>query len=131
MYSNEFSHLGLVRLDYRVNEWDPHVRRYLQALSARKPVIFAGDMNVGHLDVDIHNPTAKHISKQAGLTPRERESFSQLLATPSSSHHSDTFVDAFRFFHPDAKGQFTYWSQRVSFSCLTYYHANCICVYRN
>jgi len=101
---------GLVRLDYRVNEWDPHVRSYLQALSARKPIIFGGDMNVGHLDADIHNPTAKHISKQAGLTPRERESFSQLLATPSNGH---SFVDAFRFFHPDAKGQFTYWSQRT------------------
>lgn len=112
---------GLRRLDYRVDEWDPYMRKYLQTLGSRKPVIFAGDMNVGHLDIDIHNPTAKHIAKQAGLTPRERASFSQLLATPSSltDPSSRSFVDAFRYFHPDEKGQFTYWSQRVM-SCLLY-----------
>eukprot|EP01036_Dinobryon_divergens_P030396 gene30396-39636_t len=106
---------GLRRLDYRVDEWDPYMRKYLQTLGSRKPVIFAGDMNVGHLDIDIHNPTAKHIAKQAGLTPRERASFSQLLATPSSltDPSSRPFVDAFRYFHPNAKGQFTYWSQRT------------------
>ena len=106
-----------MRLDYRVNEWDEHVRKYLQALAIRKPVIFAGDLNVGHLDLDIHNPTAKHIAKQAGLTPRERESFSKLLAPSSdlSDPRSQPFVDAFRYFYPDAKGQFTYWSQRVRF----------------
>jgi exonuclease III len=47
---------------------------------------------VGHLDLDIYNYTAKHIVKQAGLTPQERKSFSQLLETG--------FVDAFRHFYP-------------------------------
>lgn len=68
------------------------MREYLNKLSERKPVVFTGDLNVGHLDLDIHNPTAKHIVKQAGLTPRERESFTQLLNT--------NFIDAFRYYYP-------------------------------
>jgi exonuclease III len=83
---------GLKRLDYRVKEWDPYMRDYLVSLRARKPVIFTGDLNVGHLDLDIHNPTAKHIAKQSGLTPEERNSFSVLL--------SSGFKDAFRFLYP-------------------------------
>ena len=71
---------------------DPFVRSYLNKLSARKPVIFTGDLNVGHLDLDIHNPEAKHIGKQAGLTERERNSHSELLTT--------NFQDAFRYFYP-------------------------------
>jgi exonuclease III len=58
--------------------------------------------------VDIYNPDAKHITKQAGLTPEERKSHSLLLAETG-------FVDAFRYLHGDKLGQFTYWSQR-SFS---------------
>ncbi len=106
------------------------MRTYLNKLSARKPVVFTGDLNVGHLDADIHNPGAKHIAKQAGLTERERSSHSELLKT--------NFQDAFRYFYPgacravcyllvmtllmaftliilclDARGQFTYWSQRT------------------
>ncbi len=69
------------------------MRRYLEFLLQRKPVIFTGDMNVGHKDIDIHNPTAKHIVKQAGLTPAERDSFSNLLS-------DGNFVDAFRYFYP-------------------------------
>ena len=68
------------------------MRNYLKQLSATKPVIFTGDLNVGHLDLDIHNPTAKHIDKQAGLTPLERSSFTEML----SSH----FHDAFRYLYP-------------------------------
>lgn len=71
---------------------DPAFRAYLHRLHAEKPVILTGDLNVGHLDVDIHNPTAKHIVKQAGLTPEERASFSQLVSGP--------LRDAFRHFYP-------------------------------
>jgi exonuclease III len=67
--------------------------QYLQNLNKRKPVILTGDLNVGHLDIDIHNPTAKHISKQAGLTPQERASFSLLL-------QETKFLDAFRYYYP-------------------------------
>ncbi len=83
---------NLKRLDYRINEWDPYMRDYLCKLRESKPVIFIGDLNVGHLDLDIHNPTAKHIVKQSGLTPEERNSFSSLLAAG--------FRDAFRFLYP-------------------------------
>ena len=71
-----------------------------------KPVIFSGDLNVAHLDSDIWNPTAKHIAKSAGTTPQERSSFSTLLGCG--------FTDSLRHFYPDAKGQFTYWSQRAN-----------------
>lgn len=82
-----------MRLDYRVKQWDPWVRQYLSKLNQRKPVVFTGDLNVGYLDLDIHNPTAKHIDKQAGLTPQERQSHSELL-------ESTNFKDAFRYFYP-------------------------------
>lgn len=116
------SGMDLARLTYRVEEWDPHMKQYLDSLKSTKPVIFCGDLNVGHLDLDIYNYTAKHIVKQAGLTPAERNSFSALLGAG--------YVDAFRHFHPgsicfllffisyctisDARGQFTYWSQRTA-----------------
>lgn len=83
---------SLERLDYRVEEWDPFIRSYLNQLKTKKPVIFLGDLNVGHLDLDIHNPEAKHIVKQAGLTPRERESMGKLL--------QEGFSDALRFLYP-------------------------------
>lgn len=69
------------------------MREYLKKLNARKPVVYTGDLNCGHLDLDIHNPEAKHITKQAGLTPAERAAFTEML--------TDTkFKDAFRYFHP-------------------------------
>ena len=64
-------------------------------------------MNVGHLDADIYNVSAPHVKKSAGLTPRERESWSATLA------HGAGFVDTFRHFHPDVTGWFTYWSGRA------------------
>jgi len=97
---------GLVRLNYRVDEWEVHMRAYLQALSERKPVVYTGDLNVGHLDLDIHNPLSKKINMQPALTPQERGAFSQMLAQTG-------FRDAFRDMYPDAQGQFTYWSQRT------------------
>ena len=72
---------------------DPHLKKYVSILQEKKPVIFTGDLNVGHLDRDIHNPEAKHIVKQAGLTPQERASFSNFLSETGC-------VDAFRYFHP-------------------------------
>lgn len=83
---------NLERLEFRLSGWDPFLRDYLCKLSGLKPVVLTGDLNVGYLDIDIHNPTAKHIVKQAGLTPEERHSFGQLL--------SSDFSDAFRHFYP-------------------------------
>jgi len=97
----------LERLTYRTEEWDPHLVAYMKSLElSGKPVILTGDLNVAHLDLDIYNPTAKHINKQAGLTPQERQSFGGGLATE--------FQDALRYFYPEHEGQFTYWSIRTN-----------------
>ena len=101
------SGMKLDRLDYRVDTWDPDFRAYLAYLDAKKPVVLGGDLNVGHLDADIYNVSAPHVKKSAGLTPRERESWSTTLA------HGAGFVDTFRHFHPDVTGWFTYWSGRA------------------
>ena len=55
-------------------------------------MILAGDLNCGHLDLDIHNPDAKHIAKQAGLTPQERQSFTKML--------DEGYFDALRHQYP-------------------------------
>jgi exonuclease III len=72
------------------------MRAYLKTLSARKPVVYTGDLNVGHLDLDIHNPHAKHIVKQSGLTPVERAAFQQMLDECG-------YQDAFRHLYPGNK----------------------------
>ena len=69
------------------------MRQYLKKLNARKPVVYTGDLNCGHLDLDIHNPTAKHIPKQSGLTVLERSAFTQML-------QETQYRDAFRYFYP-------------------------------
>lgn len=110
----------LVRLDYRTKTWDTGLQRYLDTLQQQKPVIFTGDLNCGHLDLDIHNCHAKHIVKQSGLTPEERTGFSTMLtggtqpSPPAASvpGASTGFIDALRFCYPYARGQFSYWSQR-------------------
>lgn len=93
-----------MRLDFRVNHWDPDLVAYIKTLETRKPVIFGGDLNVAHLDMDIYNVSAAHIKKSAGCTPQERQSFSNML--------DQGFVDTFRHFHPDAAGCYTYFSGR-------------------
>jgi len=77
----------------------------LQTLESVKPVVYGGDLNVAHLDRDIWNVDAKHISKSAGTTPEERKAFGNLIA--------NSFVDTFRHFHPDAENCYTYWSVRA------------------
>ena len=67
------SGMRLDRLDYRVDVWDVDFRAYLAHLDAKKPVVFGGDLNVGHLDADIYNVSAPHVKKSAGLTARARE----------------------------------------------------------
>lgn len=98
---------NLERLQYRVNTWDPGMRDYIHTLELQKPVVFTGDLNCGFGDLDIHNPHAKHIVKQAGLTPEERQSFHVMLT------EGNGLVDSLRYFYPSARGQFSYWSQRT------------------
>lgn len=96
---------GLVRLKERLRHWDPRLKKYLQDLARKKPVLLLGDLNVAHRDADIWNLEAPHVPKSSTTTPEERASFGKLLEAG--------FVDGFAHFHPDLHGAFTYWSIRA------------------
>ncbi len=88
----------LTRLDYR-QEWDRAFRRYLKKLERRKPVIFCGDLNVAHTELDLANPKAN--VRNHGFTAEERAGFGALIKAG--------FVDTFREFEK-AGGHYTWWS---------------------
>lgn len=92
---------GLKRLDYRMT-WDDDFRAYVKRLDEKKPVIMCGDMNVAHQEIDLKNPKSNR--HNAGFTDEEREKFSELL--------SAGFTDTFRFFFPDTKDVYSWWSYR-------------------
>ena len=100
----------LERLSYRTEKWDKDLLNYMKQKeeTRKKPVIWLGDLNVAHKPKDVWNDGAKHLAKQAGTTAAERESFQQMLDFDNGS-----FVDAFRHFYPEAKGHYSYWSQRA------------------
>jgi exodeoxyribonuclease-3 len=92
------SQRGLPRLPYRLR-WDAHFRAYVKKLAEAKPVIFTGDMNVAHREIDIARPRENRMN--AGFTDQERRSFGRLL--------SAGFVDTFRELHEE-EGRYTWWS---------------------
>lgn len=100
------SNLDLSRLAYRVNEWDAFVPQYINDRGSKKPVIYCGDLKVAPTGLDLYNPDAKHIPKTQNLTPDERAAHQSLLENAQ-------LYDAFRFYYPHARGQFTYWSTRM------------------
>ena len=81
-------------------EWEDAFLSYLKALEMRKPVVACGDLNVAHREIDLKNP--KTNENNAGFTPQERRKMTDLL--------SSGFVDTFRYFHPDEKGAYSWWS---------------------
>ena len=89
------------RLEYRVR-WEDDMRDYLCELDQIKPVVFTGDLNVAHEEIDLKNPKP-NIGK-AGFTYEEREKFGELLKSG--------FVDSFRYFYPDMTGIYSWWSYR-------------------
>lgn len=93
---------GLKRLDER-QVWDDRYREYLQSLDQKKPVIASGDFNVAHEPIDLAHPENNHHS--AGFTDEEREHFTKLLKSG--------FTDSFRHLHPEEKGVYSWWAQRV------------------
>jgi len=97
----------LERLDYRTKEWDKHLVEFVKLKEKERgvPVIWLGDLNVAHLALDVWNEGAKHLAKSAGTTPQERESFSLQL--------QEGYCDLFRELHPEAKGQYSFWSTRA------------------
>ena len=92
---------GLKRLDYRM-EWEKAFLAYLKKLEEKKPVIFCGDLNVAHQEIDLKNPRTNR--KNAGFTDEERARFSELL--------KEGFVDTFRYFYPEETGAYSWWSYR-------------------
>ena len=94
---------GLARLDYRM-KWEDDFLAYLKGLETKKPVVFCGDLNVAHKEIDLKNPKTNR--KNAGFTDEERGKFTDLL--------SAGFIDTFRYFYPDAEGIYSWWSYRFS-----------------
>jgi exodeoxyribonuclease III len=92
---------GLRRLPYRLT-WDDAFRRHLSGLALKKPVIFCGDLNVAHQEIDIARPKENRFS--AGFSDQERESFGKLL--------DEGFIDSFRHLHPDLEDAYSWWSYR-------------------
>lgn len=92
---------GLARLPYRM-EWEDAFLRYIRKLDSKKPVIFCGDLNVAHQEIDLKNP--KSNQHNAGFTQEERDKMTALLGSG--------FVDTFRYFHPDARDEYSWWSYR-------------------
>ena len=89
----------LSRLEYRM-KWEDAFREYLGVLMKQKGVIFCGDMNVAHQDIDLKNPKTNHGT--AGFTDQEREKFSKLLKSG--------FIDTFRYFYPNKAEVYSWWS---------------------
>lgn len=91
----------LERLDYRM-KWEDDFLSYIKSLDAKKPVIFCGDLNVAHKEIDLKNPKTNH--HNAGFTDEEREKMSVIL--------SSGFTDTFRYFYPDLEQVYSWWSYR-------------------
>ena len=93
----------LARLDYRM-AWEDDIRDYLLDLDAKKPVVYCGDLNVAHQEIDIKNPGPNR--RNPGFTDEEREKMTKLL--------SSGFVDTFRYLYPDKTGAYSWWSYRFN-----------------
>lgn len=93
----------LARLPYRLT-WEDAVLVYLKKLEEKKPVIFCGDLNVAHKEIDLKNPKTNR--KNAGFTDEEREKFTVLLESG--------FIDTYRYFYPEQEGIYSWWSYRFS-----------------
>jgi exodeoxyribonuclease-3 len=91
----------LARLPYRMS-WEEEFLAYLKKLEEKKPVVFCGDLNVAHKEIDLKNPKTNR--KNAGFTDEERAKFTTLL--------ENGFIDTFRYFYPDKEQIYSWWSYR-------------------
>lgn len=89
----------LTRLSFRM-AWEDELRAYLKGLDGRKPVIYCGDLNVAHEEIDLKNPKSNR--GNAGFSDEERGKMTELL--------SAGFVDTFRYLYPEAAGAYSWWS---------------------
>ncbi len=92
---------GLKRLDYRMT-WERDFLAYVLSLQEKKPVIYCGDLNVAHKEIDLKNPKTNR--KNPGFTDEERSCFDKVLEAG--------FVDTFRHFYPDLTEAYSWWSYR-------------------
>lgn len=90
---------GLTRLDYRTQQWDRDFLEYVKELEEHKPVVFCGDLNCAHKEIDLANPKANE--RNAGFTIEERTEFDNYI--------QNGFIDTFREFC-DEGGHYTWWS---------------------
>lgn len=90
----------LKRIDYRL-AFEDDMRNYLTELDTKKPVIYCGDLNVAHNEIDLKNPKAN--IGHSGFSSQEREKFTQLL--------NSGFSDSFRTLYPDTP-TYSWWSYR-------------------
>lgn len=95
----------LSRLEYRSNEWDKDFLFHINELEKDKPVVFCGDLNVAHKEIDLANPqnnkTTKSRPGNAGFTNQERSGFNNIIESG--------YIDSFRLFNNDS-GHYTWWS---------------------
>lgn len=91
----------LKRLGYRV-KWESDFLDYINRLQDNKPVIYCGDLNVAHKEIDLKNPKTNR--KNAGFTDEERGCFSKVLEAG--------YIDTFRYFYPDLEAAYSWWSYR-------------------
>jgi len=94
---------GLERLDFRYNKWDKAFLKYVKKLS--KPVVFCGDLNVAHKEIDVKNSDSNKTTKtrpgNAGFTDKERKGFDNIIKAG--------YIDTFRSLHPDEE-KYSWWS---------------------
>jgi len=93
----------LKRLAYRM-KWEDDLRGYLCQLDLIKPVIYCGDLNVAHQEIDLKNPKTNHFNP--GFSDEERGKLTELLGSG--------FIDTFRALHPDATDAYSWWSYRAA-----------------
>jgi exodeoxyribonuclease-3 len=91
----------LKRIDYRM-QWEDALREYLKGLDEKKPVIYTGDLNVAHEEIDLKNPKTNR--GNAGFSDEERGKMTELLGSG--------FADTFRRLYPDLAGAYSWWSYR-------------------
>lgn len=89
----------LERLGYRM-KWEDAFREYVLELNKKKPVIWSGDLNVAHKEIDLKNPKTNHMN--AGFTDEERAKFDELMKLG--------YIDSFRYFYPELTDAYTWWS---------------------
>ncbi|MBQ3553789.1 MAG: exodeoxyribonuclease III [Clostridia bacterium] len=93
----------LARLAYRM-EWEDDLREYLISLDKKKPVVYCGDLNVAHQEIDLKHPKSNR--GNPGFSDEERGKMTELLAAG--------FLDSFRVLYPEAEGAYSWWSYRAN-----------------